>query len=187
METSLDLGALGQLSVFPDETAKSLFRRKAGRPIDLGIPALSALPRPGRSAHGVFPGDVVEVYGESGSGKTEVLLHAVAHVLLPPQPSAPPRIVVYFDHECRLDLARLKLLLRHRLDTLAESQHGAEARPRAYGVRRGLRWKGGGLCCTQKVYCCFVTTLNCPGASSHLGVAVRSGCRRMNAAAAALG
>jgi RecA/RadA recombinase len=128
METSVNIGAMGQLSVFPDETAKALFRRKAGRPIDLGISALSALPRPGRSALGVFPGDVIEVYGESGSGKTEVLLHAVAHVLLP-FPSTPPRLVVYFDHECRLDLARLELLLKRRLSTSAESCHGnAEAR-----------------------------------------------------------
>ena len=118
METSVDLGALGQLSVFPDETAKALFRRKAGRPIELGIPLLSAVPRPGRSAPGIFPGDVIEVFGESGSGKTEVLLHAVAHIVLPSPPES-PRDVIYFDHECRLDLARLELLLRHRLDTLA--------------------------------------------------------------------
>jgi len=121
MEYSMDLGALGLQSVFADETAKALFRRKAGRPVDLGIPALSLLPQPGRSAPGVFPGDVIEVYGESGSGKTEVLLHAVAHALLPTRPDPIPRLVVYFDHECQLDFARLELLLRHRLDTLAQT------------------------------------------------------------------
>jgi hypothetical protein len=130
MEYSTDLGALGQQSVFPDETAKALFRRKAGRPVDLGIPALSFLPQPGRSAPGVFPGDVIEVYGESGSGKTEVLLHAVAHAILPTRPDPIPRLVVYFDHECQLDFARLELLLRHRLDTLAQSS-GAEVLPRS--------------------------------------------------------
>ena len=72
MNTSIDLGGLGELSVYPDETARALFRRKAGRPFDVGIPLLADSQKPGRSAPGLFPGDIVEVHGESGSGKTEV-------------------------------------------------------------------------------------------------------------------
>ena len=58
---------------------------------------------------------MVEVHGDSGAGKTEVLLNAVAHVVAPSEPGTLPRTAVYFDHDGRLDLVRLRTILNHRI------------------------------------------------------------------------
>ena len=60
------------LTIKRDETAQDLFRRMDCRPFVLGIPPIdrAAAARPGST--GLVAGDVVEVFGESGSGKTEV-------------------------------------------------------------------------------------------------------------------
>ncbi len=87
-----------QLNVLPDETARLLFRRKAGRPFDIRFTVLR-------------PGDVAEVYGESGSGKSELLMNAVCCTVT----DAKPRIAIYCDHDGRLDLHRLETIIRCRL------------------------------------------------------------------------
>jgi len=95
MDVHVQLGGLGHLSVFPDETARDAFMRvkKASRPFDVGIPALSDCRKAGRAVAGLLPGDVVEVHGASESGKTEVLLHAVAHVVVSMPEFSPKQVV----------------------------------------------------------------------------------------------
>ena len=63
-------GHLGStLSVYPDETAAALFRRKAGRPFHTGLILMDSLKRPGRPEPGLYqvhsfdgPGSLFRVY-----------------------------------------------------------------------------------------------------------------------------
>ena len=58
--------AMSLLTLEPDETARAYLTRAFAAPRLLGVPALGAA-----SANG----EVIEVYGPSRSGKTELLLH----------------------------------------------------------------------------------------------------------------
>ncbi|KAJ8603980.1 hypothetical protein CTAYLR_003355 [Chrysophaeum taylorii] len=90
------------LSLAPDESARTYLRRLR-RPRSFGIPALDAV-----------AGEAVEIYGESGSGKTEVLMHAVATWALP-EPVGGRREAVYFDNDFRLCRRRLRTIVEARL------------------------------------------------------------------------
>jgi RecA/RadA recombinase len=79
----------------------------------------------GSSRGGIRGGDVVEFYGKTGSGKTELLLHIVASAILPPSwtPTAAVRLelggegagVVFFDNDLKFDIRRLERVLRVRI------------------------------------------------------------------------
>ena len=60
------------LTIKRDETAQDLFRRMDCRPFVLGIPPIDRAAAARGGSSGLCAGDVVEVFGESGSGKTEV-------------------------------------------------------------------------------------------------------------------
>lgn len=47
---------------------------------------------------GVGRGDVVEIYGPSGSGKSEVLINVVARCVLPAWLGGEERTAVFFDN-----------------------------------------------------------------------------------------
>lgn len=51
---------------------------------------------------GVGRGDVVELYGPSGSGKSEVLINVVARCILPAWLGGDERTAVFFDNGERL-------------------------------------------------------------------------------------
>ena len=73
--------AVEKLDMASPETAQALFRRLACRPFVTGIPPLDrAAAR--RGQQGLCYGDVVEVFGESGSGKTEVKERGARGVLV---------------------------------------------------------------------------------------------------------
>mmetsp|Transcript_73107 Transcript_73107/g.208332 ORF Transcript_73107/g.208332 Transcript_73107/m.208332 type:complete len:151 (-) Transcript_73107:33-485(-) len=116
------------LTIKRDETAQDLFRRMDCRPFVLGIPPIdrAAAARPGST--GLVAGDVVEVFGESGSGKTEVLMGAVARTVLPEADGGTGRLVVYFDHDSRLNVARLEQIVSQRATAhRREQHHGTQA------------------------------------------------------------
>ena len=123
--------------VVPRETAYDLFRRfctpswRTGLPViddggPFGDPAAhrgetsggaagDGGPGAGKSEIGLHAGEVVELYGDPNVGKTELLLHLVASCVLPAAAGGLARPALFFDHDCRLDLHRLRQVLQHRL------------------------------------------------------------------------
>ena len=69
----------------------------------------------GSAVGGLRAGELIELYGESNAGKTEMLLNLVVSTVLPEAAGGRSRPALYFDHDCRLDLRRLRQLLQHRL------------------------------------------------------------------------
>jgi DNA-repair protein XRCC2 len=61
------------------------------------------------------PGNVLEVSGPLGSGKTEVLLHAAASCVLPRRHGGAEAPAIYIDLDGRLDIVRLIILLGTRM------------------------------------------------------------------------
>ena len=119
------------LTLGADETARALFRRVQERPFDVGMEELqsAAAARPGRSG-GLYAGDVVEVHGENGVGKSDLLMRAVAHTVLPdpyrPGGPLPPRLAVYVDHDGKFDIERLRYILGRRLAKFPEGKRAQE-------------------------------------------------------------
>ena len=82
---------------------------------DLNLPLFSHLP-----GQGLKPGDVVELCGAEGSGKTELLLNVTAHCVLPKSWKTgrlPGRNVevVYISTDYKLDLLRLVAILEGKV------------------------------------------------------------------------
>ena len=133
--------------VVPRETAFDLFRRyctpswRTGLPfIDDGGPVGDPAARSGgdtssgaggggggagESEIGLHAGEVVELYGDPNVGKTELLLHLVASCVLPAAAGGLARPALFFDHDCRLDLHRLRRVLQHRLGACVRGVGGA--------------------------------------------------------------
>ncbi|XP_039138581.1 DNA repair protein XRCC2 homolog [Dioscorea cayenensis subsp. rotundata] len=95
-----------------DESAAAMLSRlQASRPALL-VPPLHRVP--------LRTGNVVEIAGPSHSGKSQVLLEAVMHCILPKEWKGIhfgglEKIVVYFDLDCRFDVLRLSNALRIRI------------------------------------------------------------------------
>ena len=82
---------------------------------DLHLPLFSHLP-----GQGLKPGDVVELCGSEGSGKSEILLNVTAHCVLPKSWKTgrlPGRNVevVYISTDYKLDLLRLVAILEGKV------------------------------------------------------------------------
>eukprot|EP00903_Cladosiphon_okamuranus_P008091 g7801.t1 len=105
------------LSVEADETALELFRRANRKPLRTGLAffdEVSGSGVPGKEK-GVGRGDVVEIYGSSGSGKSEVLINVVARCILPAWLGGEERTAVFFDNDGRLSILRLEQLLKGKI------------------------------------------------------------------------
>ncbi|KAJ4460659.1 hypothetical protein PAPYR_2877 [Paratrimastix pyriformis] len=94
----------------PDETALEVFTRAHQvRPIHTGIKALDHEVPQG------LDGDVVEVVGSAGSGKTELLLNVLVTFLLSEPYDGIGATALFFDCDQRLQILRLRQLLHDRL------------------------------------------------------------------------
>ncbi|OAY82862.1 DNA repair protein XRCC [Ananas comosus] len=95
-----------------DEAAReALARVLSARPFLL-LPPLHRVP--------LRVGNVVEIAGASNSAKSQVLLQAAVHCILPKEWrgihfGGLERVVAYFDLDCRFDVLRLSQILRHRI------------------------------------------------------------------------
>ncbi|KAJ3707690.1 hypothetical protein LUZ61_011395 [Rhynchospora tenuis] len=97
-----------------DETGKEMLSRVlSGRPFIIPVPPLHRVP--------LRLGNVVEISGPSNSAKSQVLIQAVVHFILPKewggtQFGGTESKVVFFDLDCRFDVLRLSQLLTHRIN-----------------------------------------------------------------------
>ncbi|CAB1111787.1 unnamed protein product [Ectocarpus sp. CCAP 1310/34] len=107
------------LSVQDDETALELFRRAHHKPLLTGLAFFDEVPAGSGSSKtkdkGVGRGDVVELYGPSGSGKSEVLINVVARCVMPAWLGGEERPAVFFDNDGRLSILRLEQLLKGKI------------------------------------------------------------------------
>ena len=74
----------------------------------------------GHGLNGLFLGNIVDVHGDSGSAKTELMMNVVANFLV----FSGDAKIVYFDNDVRLDVARLGVLLKSRLSNLHSNKRG---------------------------------------------------------------
>ncbi|EWM27499.1 hypothetical protein Naga_100099g2 [Nannochloropsis gaditana] len=89
---------------------------------------------------GLLPGTVLELYGASGSGKTEVALNAVCGWVLPRKFSGVGGVAVVVDMDFRVDVRRLRCLLLGRIrKALQLGQGGWDERRQ--GTKR--KWSNG--------------------------------------------
>ena len=115
-------------AVVPDEDAASFLervnsRRSAWPPrprtLLFRLPSLFARLNYG---WGPLPHNVIEVYGMSNSGKTELLLSLITVLLVPRKWGGLSLRVAFFDNSCKLDLARLAELVRTRVASWSAKQ-----------------------------------------------------------------
>ncbi|XP_017697182.1 DNA repair protein XRCC2 homolog isoform X2 [Phoenix dactylifera] len=95
-----------------DETAKAMLARVLTERPFLFLPPLHRVP--------LRVGNVVEIAGPSPSAKSQILLHAAVHCILPEEWKGIrfgglERMVMYFDLDCRFDVLRLSQILKHRI------------------------------------------------------------------------
>ena len=81
----------------------------------------------GRAVRGLAPGNVIEVYGESGSGKSELLLHVLVRTILPQAAGGQESGVVIFDNDMSLDILKLARRLGAALQAAATTAAAAAA------------------------------------------------------------
>eukprot|EP00051_Salpingoeca_urceolata_P020509 m.308414 g.308414 ORF g.308414 m.308414 type:complete len:344 (+) comp19632_c1_seq1:83-1114(+) len=114
-DDSIDLTCVGE-----GETAAQMFARSQA------VSSLGSLELPlVGGEHGLAVGDVVEFYGQEGSGKSELLLHCIVHCILP-QTHASATVsatplgagvgVLVIDTDYRFSLERLVTVMERRLD-----------------------------------------------------------------------
>ncbi|XP_020570915.1 DNA repair protein XRCC2 homolog isoform X2 [Phalaenopsis equestris] len=113
--------------VLANETAEQLFVRVEKERPALFLPPLNRIPiRAGNV------GNVIEITGPSPSAKTEILLQAAIHCILPKKWNGVhfgglERVVAYIDLDCRFDVLRLAQVLKLRILS-------------AYGPALGTNW-----------------------------------------------
>ncbi|KAJ1703224.1 hypothetical protein LUZ63_003003 [Rhynchospora breviuscula] len=96
-----------------DETGKAMLSRVlSGRPFIIPVPPLHRVP--------LRLGNVVEISGPSNSAKSQVLVQAVVHFILPKEwggihVGGMESKAVFFDLDCRFDVLRLSQILTHRI------------------------------------------------------------------------
>ena len=69
---------------------------------------------------GMRPGDVVEIYGSSGTGKTEMLLSTLAQCILPPmwegiEIGGNGVGVIFFDNDQKFSIFRLMQIIENKI------------------------------------------------------------------------
>ena len=67
---------------------------------------------------GLFFGNVVDVHGDSGSAKTELMMNVVVNFLIFSENAK----IAYFDNDVKLDVVRLGVLLKSRLKNLSNDR-----------------------------------------------------------------
>ena len=67
---------------------------------------------------GLFFGNVVDVHGDSGSAKTELMMNVVVNFLLLSENAK----IAYFDNDVKLDVVRLGVLLKSKLRNLSNDR-----------------------------------------------------------------
>ena len=67
---------------------------------------------------GLFFGNVVDVHGDSGSAKTELMMNVVVNFLIFSENAK----IAYFDNDVKLDVVRLGVLLKSRLRNLSSDR-----------------------------------------------------------------
>ncbi|KAG6522906.1 hypothetical protein ZIOFF_020062 [Zingiber officinale] len=105
-----------------DESAKTMLARLLIERSLLLLPPLHRLP--------LRVGNVVEITGPSSSAKSQVLLQAAVHCILPKEWKGIrfgglERIVIYFDLDCRFDVRRLTQILKFRILGVLGSINGS--------------------------------------------------------------
>ncbi|KAF3331971.1 DNA repair protein XRCC2 isoform X3 [Carex littledalei] len=97
-----------------DESGREMVSRVlSGRPFIVPVPPLHRVP--------LRLGNIVEISGPSNSAKSQVLLQAVVHFILPKewggiQFGGLERKAVFFDLDCRFDVLRLSQFLTNRIN-----------------------------------------------------------------------
>ncbi|URD78074.1 DNA repair protein XRCC2 [Musa troglodytarum] len=112
-----------------DESAKAMLARVLTERSFLLLPPLHRLP--------LRAGNVVEIAGPSPSAKSQVLLQAAVHCILPREWrglrfGGLERMVIYFDLDCRFDVLRLSQILKHRIQEVLGSTNNF-----GHGVQEG--------------------------------------------------
>ncbi|KAI0511775.1 hypothetical protein KFK09_012407 [Dendrobium nobile] len=104
-----------------NETAKAMFGRMEKERPSLVFPPLNHF--------SIRAGDVVEITGPSPSAKSEILLQAAIHCILPWEWNGIcfrglEMVVAYIDLDCRFDVLRLAQVLKLRIMSAYGSTHG---------------------------------------------------------------
>jgi energy-coupling factor transporter ATP-binding protein EcfA2 len=68
-------------------------------------------------------GDIIEIVGDQGSGKSELLAHLIGSCILPRCVGGNGSAAVYFDNDMRLDLRRLRTSLLRRTVVAMQGQN----------------------------------------------------------------
>ena len=111
-----------------DETFFQLFKRMRIEPMRTGLKPFETEIRSG----GLRPGNVVELVGASGTGKSEILMQIMANCVLPKkwddvEIGGNEGGVVLFDNDFHFDLFRFSTILEHRVNaSLRSAGHAAD-------------------------------------------------------------
>lgn len=100
------------------ETAEQLFKRGNTKPFPTGIPIFNE--ELWSMGGGMRPGDVVEIFGASGTGKTEMLLSVLAQCILPPtwegiDIGGNGVGVIFFDNDQKFSMFRLMQVIENKV------------------------------------------------------------------------
>ena len=96
----------------PDETAYSLFKRLFATYQVTNISFLDAISAPTK---GIKSGSLVCLEGDSGSGKSEILLSVIANCILPTELGGNASGVAFFSIDSKFNASRLRDILRGRI------------------------------------------------------------------------
>ena len=96
----------------PDETAYSLFKRLFATYQVTNISFLDAISAPTK---GIKSGSLVCLEGDSGSGKSEILLSVIANCILPTELGGNASGIAFFSIDSKFNAGRLRDILRGRI------------------------------------------------------------------------
>ncbi len=130
-ERQVDLGKV----LLPNESAERLFKRANTKPFQTGLRIFESeyFSASGGSSRGLRGADVVEIYGRSGVGKTELLLQVMANSIMPNvwrkvELGGEGAGVIYFDNDLKFNILRLVEILKAKLQlALAQRAGGLES------------------------------------------------------------
>ncbi|GAQ89378.1 DNA recombination and repair protein [Klebsormidium nitens] len=108
----------------PDESMRDFLLRTFVEPLGTSVPFIDSA--------AIRPGNVVEIFGASGSGKTEILTQAVATCILPSEVDGvgyggAGGAALFFDLDGRFDILRLVRILESRINEAQVAQGGGDA------------------------------------------------------------
>ena len=100
----------------PDESARAYLERALTEPLSSGIPWLDArAPEPA-----LRPGEIIEIVGQGGSGKTEIALEIATNAVLPAERRGvryrgSEARVIFIDCDGKFDQLRLLRVLNQKI------------------------------------------------------------------------